>query len=245
MTKPDSKILDKIRAVLAVAERSSTPEEAETYLAKAAELMGRYGVERADLLADDPASDEATDTVIEVPGPHAYRKLLLLNELALALGAQTVRKRRSGAGQALHVFAYGADVERITMLWRVLAIQVCRGMQARAPLGEDTAVWRRSWLHGFHTRVIERLRAAEATAHQEASARDAGAGDRYALVVRDKDAVIRGQFQAAYPRVRHTAARAIQVSRRGYAAGMEAGNRADLGGGRLGATGTARTGITS
>jgi len=59
MTKeaPD-KLLDRVRKLLAKAEdESCTPPEAEALTAKAAELMAKYGIDRALLAAVRPETD--------------------------------------------------------------------------------------------------------------------------------------------------------------------------------------------
>lgn len=245
MTEPAGKIREKIRALLAVAERSTNPAEAEAFLAKAGELMAIHGVERADLLAADPTSDTTTNTKIEVPGPHAGHKTKFLGALVHVLGGQAVRWSNETGGYTVHVFAYGADLERITMLWRVLAVQVMRGMAARAPHGQDTAIWRRSWLAGFRDRVIARLQVAEDHAQQEAAARPDGVGNRYALALRDKNAIVRREYTAAYPNAKSARASRARLTAAGYQAGVRAGDRADLGARRLGGNGAARASITN
>ena len=54
----DNDLLDRVRKLLAKAEdEGCTPEEAEALTAKAAELMARYGIDRALLGALRPETD--------------------------------------------------------------------------------------------------------------------------------------------------------------------------------------------
>ncbi|MGH3566379.1 MAG: DUF2786 domain-containing protein, partial [Pseudonocardia sp.] len=50
--------LDTVRKLLAKAEGAATQAEAETYTAKAMELMARHGIDSALLAAATPNSDE-------------------------------------------------------------------------------------------------------------------------------------------------------------------------------------------
>ena len=54
----EPRILDKVRALLAKAESTEFPEEAEAYTAKAQELMARHRIDRAVLGATGRGSEE-------------------------------------------------------------------------------------------------------------------------------------------------------------------------------------------
>ena len=96
--------------------------------------------------------------------------------------------------------------------------------------------WRRSWLLGFTTAVVARVRAAEQHAAAEASVPRAEAGTGAALVLADRKQVISRAVQQAYP-VTRTAR--VTYSGSGYAKGQQA----DVGGSRLpGAAGKAISG---
>ena len=57
-TQPPTDLLDRVRKLLAKAEDEGvTPHEAEALTAKAAELMARYGIDRALLGALHPETD--------------------------------------------------------------------------------------------------------------------------------------------------------------------------------------------
>src|SRR5690348_17460158 len=56
---PPSALLNRVRKLLAKAEAEGvTPPEAEALTAKAAELMARYGIDRARLAATRPDTDQ-------------------------------------------------------------------------------------------------------------------------------------------------------------------------------------------
>jgi hypothetical protein len=68
----DNTLLERVRKLLAKAEAGgTTPAEAEALTAKAAELMAKYGIDRALLAAARPETDQPADRVIDIanPGP--------------------------------------------------------------------------------------------------------------------------------------------------------------------------------
>ena len=63
-------LLERVRKLLAKAESAGvTGPEAEALTAKAAELMARYGIDRALLAAARPETDHPANRVITVPNP--------------------------------------------------------------------------------------------------------------------------------------------------------------------------------
>ena len=73
-------ILAKVRKILAKAEDlAAKPEEAETYTAKAAELVAAYGIDWALLAQTEPGSDVVGDRVVLLDPPYALDKAGLLS----------------------------------------------------------------------------------------------------------------------------------------------------------------------
>ncbi|GLH97364.1 DUF2786 domain-containing protein [Phytohabitans aurantiacus] len=239
MTTTDApeKMLARIRALLTKAEDpAATPEEAETYTAKAAELMAKYGVDRAMLAAADPTSDTPGDRIITVQAPYALDKQRLLSQVGMALGCKTVLKRGWDGRYSVHLFGYASDLERVDMLFTSLLLQAVNGMtQTWVPYGESAAAFRRSWLAGFAAMIARRLQQAEqraaANAAQEREQTGTG-GPSVALVLADRATVVQRKLEEAYPKLGK--ARHRKLSGSGYRDGVEAGRRADLGGPRVG-----------
>jgi hypothetical protein len=66
---PD-KLLDRVRKLLAKAEDESvTPPEAEALTAKAAELMAKYGIDRALPAAARPETDTPGSRLADIDNP--------------------------------------------------------------------------------------------------------------------------------------------------------------------------------
>ena len=245
-TEASDRLLDRVRKLLAKAEDESvTPPEAQALTAKAAELMAKYGIDRALLAADRPETDLPGSRVLDIDNPWARVKAHLLCGLGSALRCQCVMLTAAGPGTRIHVFGYASDIERTDVLYTSVLIQMWHGLAgARVPdWASSTRAWRRSWLLGFATAVISRVRAAEHAAASKATAPAADGGSRTALVLADRALVIRRNAAAAYPRTRTAR---LTYSGSGYRDGYDQGQRADIGGSRLAAgRGRALTGAAS
>jgi hypothetical protein len=230
----DADLLDRVRKLLTKAEdEGCSPAEAEALTAKAAELMARYGIDRALLGALRPETDRPADRVFTLDNPWGDVKRHLLAGLATALRCQCVQTRPA-EGTRLHVFGYTSDLERADILFTSLLVQMARALakQAVPGAGGEARAWRRSWMLGFAAAVVTRVRAAEETAvaAAEGGADDAAAGASAALVLADRSLVVRRQVASAYPRLRKTR---VTYSGGGYGDGYREGQKADIGSTKL------------
>ncbi|NMI00055.1 DUF2786 domain-containing protein [Pseudonocardia acidicola] len=226
-----STTLDRIRKLLAKAERAGTEAEAETYNAKAVELMARHGIDEALLAAADPGRDDIGMVRIAMEDPYSAGKARLLGWTATALRCRWVMHGAyTGKVRAVTVFGYASDRERVELLYTSLLLQATTQLVRRRPErpGESVAAYRRSWLHGFAAQVHERLRAAEEAAAAE---RVPGSGGGAALVLVDREARVDRAYAEAFPDL--TRARRSTLSGSGFADGAAAGRRADLGRGAV------------
>jgi len=230
------RVLNRIRKLLAVAEHPNTSAtEAETYLAQAMALMAKYGVERALLADDGRAADTVDVSEIELRGPYIVEKGVLLNVIATAMRCRVVTSRRYGAAEGRYhrlarVLGFGADRERVTMLFASLVVQMFAAL-ARTPVppGVATVTFRKAFCHGYTVRIRERLAAAERRAAQEADAAPAGCSAE--LVLRDRERQVEAEFARRFPTARR--GRSYRRSLSGVADGAAAADQADLGGARL------------
>jgi len=228
-------LLDRVRKLLAKAEDDGcTPEEAEALTAKAAELMARYGIDRALLGALRPETDRPANRVFDLDNPWAAVKAQLLAGLATALRCQCILLTRREPGSRVHVFGYLSDLERADILFTSLLVQMARALALQpVPARDGTKAWRRSWMLGFSSAVVARVRAAEEAAVASASASSgqaAGGGPSAALVLADRAVTVRRQAEQAYPRTRKTR---VTFTGNGYADGYREGQRADIGGAKI------------
>ncbi|MFI5840876.1 DUF2786 domain-containing protein [Catenuloplanes sp. NPDC051500] len=215
-------ILSKVRKLLAKAEDPAcTPAEAEAFTAKAADLIAKYGVDRALLAAREPGTDLVGDRVVVLHPPYALDKAGLLAGVAGALRCRSVRRRERDAW-TMHLFGFGSDLERAELLYTSLLVQAAHGMAAApVPPGENAAAFRRSWLAGFGSAVTGRLRQSEASAA-------AAAGASTDLVLVDRSNRVEARVSESYPQLRTASRRRLAGG--GMRQGYVAGTRADLGG---------------
>ncbi len=232
-TGASDRLLDRVRKLLAKAEGDGvTPPEAQALTAKAAELMAKYGIDRALLAADRPETDRPSSRMLDISNPWARVKAHLLCGLGSALRCQCILLSPGGSGSRVHLFGYASDIERTDMLYTSVLLQMWHGLAgARVPeWSASPRAWRRSWLLGFATAVISRVRVAEHDAECAAAGPGPGAGSRTALVLADRALVIRRNVEQAYPRTRRAR---VTYSGSGYGAGYAQGQRADIGGRRV------------
>jgi hypothetical protein len=229
---PD-RLLERVRKLLAKAEaEGATAEEAQALTAKAAELMAKYGIDRALLAAARPETDVPGNRIVEIYNPWARVQAHLLCGLAAALRCQCILLP-ARAGQRVHMFGFASDIERTDVLYTSVLIQMWHGLAA-APVpawSDSPRAWRRSWLLGYAAAVTSKVRAAEQSAVQAAAADPGAASSRAALVLADRSLVIRQNLARAYP-VTRTAR--VTYTGNGYGAGFAQGKRADIGTGRVG-----------
>jgi Protein of unknown function (DUF2786) len=230
-----TELLDRVRKLLTKAEDDGvTPHEAEALTAKAAELMARYGIDRALLGALRPETDRPADRVFDLDNPWAAVKAHLLVGLASALRCQCILLSRREPGSRVHVFGYLSDLERADILFTSLLVQMARALAAQPvpAYGGGAKAWRRSWMLGYCSAVVARVRAAEeaaAAAAEEASS-PAGGRPSAALVLADRAMTVRRQAEQAYPRTRKTR---VTYTGNGYTDGYREGQKADIGGAKV------------
>lgn len=222
-------LLAKVRAMLAKAESTEFPEEAEAFNAKAAELMARHGINEAELASSGRSSDTISQLVIEMDNPYSYEKAALLTAVAESLRCQAIATARGSIVVSCTVVGYGSDLERVNLLYTSLLMQSAALVTRQRPAEGSrvsTVMFRKSWFHGFNVAVRDRLVAAEAKAEQETPAIG---GVSTALVLRDRSKEVSREFRRMFPRaVTHSR----NVSSGGYRAGLAAGAKANLGSGR-------------
>lgn len=234
-------LLSRVRKLLVQAEDvGATVGEAEAFNAKAAQLIARYGIDAALLVSAGRTQEEIGHRVIVVDNPYRRDKAHLLTSVAEPLRCQTMHSYDPDR-YVVRLYGFGADLERVELLYTSLLLQATRQLVNVRPGGgwygehESTAAYRRSWLAGFTTAVYTRLLAAEerAVAEQPATAN----GTSTALVLRDRGEQVDAAVRAAHPGLRMMRRRNLSGS--GRSDGHGAGTRADIGARRVGRTRTA------
>jgi hypothetical protein len=174
--------------------------------------------------------------------PWAAVKAHLLAGLASALRCQCILLSRREPGSRVHVFGYQSDLERADILFTSLLVQMARALAAEPmpTVGSRIKAWRRSWMLGYCSAVVARVRAAEEAAAESAEAESGSeSGPSTALVLADRTMTVRRHAEKTYPRTRKTR---VTYSGNGYQAGYREGQKADIGSTKVGQRGTAALG---
>jgi hypothetical protein len=222
----DQRMLHRIRALLAKAESTDFPEEAEAFTAKAQELMARHRIDHALLVAKSGERDQPVTRRVSIDNPYEAAKTLLLQVVAEANSCRAVWMKRFGFTS---VVGFPADLESTELLFTSLLVQATRVMTQAKPSTDTygrntTRSFRQSFLTAYASRIGERLDAATAGVDREMST-SVGAAQLLPVLAARDDAV-RGAFEKQFPELTQHAT-AIN-NRDGWASGRAAADRASL-----------------
>lgn len=225
----DEKVLARIRALLAKAESTDFPEEAEALSSKAQELMARFSLDRT-LVEASGRGDQSVGTRplarrIWLDAPYVSAKIHLVSVVASANRCRTVFTPDLGFTTVL---GDDVDLRMVELLATSLLLQANRAM-LRAGRRSDgrgqsrTRSFRQSFLISYATRIGERLRDTAAATEQAA---DTAAGGRLLPALAKRDEKVQALVQELFPRLTH---RDVRISNReGWAAGRTAADLANL-----------------
>jgi hypothetical protein len=224
-TAPDPKMIERVRALLAKAESTDFPDEAETFTAKAQELIARHAIDMAMLEGKGKpgAPSQASGRRVLLDDPYAKAKSLLLSAIASANHCRAVRNPGFGI---CTVFGATSDLDAVEMLYASLLTQATAAMvrEGRSGAHARSRGFRNSFLTAYGTRIGQRLRDATNTAIDEAQAAH---GKNVLPVLASRDEAADAACDAAFPRVRHERISTSNLS--GWAAGYAAADLARLG----------------
>ncbi|MGW0082030.1 DUF2786 domain-containing protein [Streptomyces sp. NPDC003393] len=161
----ESRMLGRIRALLAKAEATGYPEEAEALSAKAQELMARHSVDEALLAARAPFPAVPGACRIGVEPPYEQTKAVLLDAVATANHCRAVWNEALGFST---VVGFEGDLEAVELLYTSLLVQATTAMSRaeaaqRAGGRKRTKTFRQSFLAAYAHRIGTRLEAAART----------------------------------------------------------------------------------
>lgn len=220
--RADDAMLAKIRALLAKAESTTFPEEAESLSAKAQELMARHRIDHV-LLGDDD-TDAPVGRRIWLDDPYAEAKAQLLAAVARANACRSVMF--SGLGVA-HVIGFATDLDVTELLHTSLLVQATAAIAAAGPQRDGrgrsrTRSFRQSFLIAYSWRIGQRLQETSTAVATEVAAREATLLP--ALVRRERR--VEDEVGRAFPMAERKTYSVTNPA--GWAAGTVAADAADL-----------------
>ncbi|MFI6878664.1 DUF2786 domain-containing protein [Streptomyces sp. NPDC050400] len=221
----EPRALARIRALLAKAEATGYPPEAEALTAKAQELMARHSVDEALLASRTHAEDAPAACRIGVDAPYETAKAVLLDAVASANRCRAVWN--SGFGFST-VVGFEPDLEVVELLYTSLLVQADAAMtraeaEQRAGGRRRTKTFRQSFLAAYAHRIGDRLAAVAGRVAEEE-----GGGLLPVLVARD--VAVAGRAEEMFPETVTTRMRGV-TDGAGWGEGAAAADRARLGGG--------------
>jgi hypothetical protein len=225
------KILAKVRALLEQAESTEFEPERDAFNARAAELMAKYGIERARLADLDPTTDIFRTKRIPLSEPYAQESGFFLCHIVNAMRGtgfvkSVPRDRRKGYDHAAILYGYESDLERAEMVWTSLMVQRAHGLAAvQVPYYDTPRAYRRSWALGFHAMAVKRIQLHEQRAAEHAVNEPAG-GTGMELVLASRQELAERTMREENPGIK---VKKTTMSGQGYNDGVDAARKADIG----------------
>jgi Protein of unknown function (DUF2786) len=168
----DQRMLGRVRALLAKAESTEFPEEAEALSGRAQELMARHSIDHALLAAESDTPEEPIGRRLPIDNPYEAPKAVLLDHVADANRCRAVWHRELGFSTVL---GFPSDLDAVELLFTSLLVQattalVHAGSRQDASGRSSTRSFRHSFLSAYAQRIGERLEEATGAAVRQAAA---------------------------------------------------------------------------
>ncbi|MFE7516321.1 DUF2786 domain-containing protein [Streptomyces sp. NPDC057540] len=217
----EPRMLTRIRALLAKAEATGYPEEAEALTAKAQELMARHSLDEATLAAGAPSPETPGAIRIGVEPPYEQAKAILLDAVATANHCRAVWNEAYGFST---VVGFEADLDPVELLYTSLLVQGTAAMtraeaEQRAGGRKRTKSFRQSFLLAYANRLGARLSAT--------SRRVAAEAPTLLPALASREVAVGARTDELFPETRTTRVRAAW-DEAGWTGGASAADRAGL-----------------
>ena len=223
----DPGLVTKVRKLLAMAEGSPNPNEADAFSRKAAELIAAHRID-PDRLRAEAGGDMDVRELVLGRGAYVRGRLGLLQAVGEAHGCRVVFEVRN-RGTVAFVAGFRSDLDTTELLYHSLHAQASSRMAAeRRATAAATQQWRRSFLFGYADQVRRMLQksADQAQRHVHPS--------RAALpALRARERRVEEFARQRFGRV-VAARRPKAATATGWEAGRQAASRSDLGRRRVG-----------
>ncbi len=230
------KTLKLITKLLAKAENTPFPAEAQTFQEHAERLMVRYGIEQASIDAEAGKAGKPQEPMVErrfeLHGQYRVGLARGFSLIAMAFNTVRVLQSTTSATKTMYLIGAESDVAQILRLFASLQMQLESAMQVwwlaypykpyLSP--HEKTLERRQFQLGFLSTVADRI---EAIHSSEAAAAEPGTG----VVLAGRRQRADEHLQMLYPSVRSTRRQALSAgSSAAHAAGSYAGTMAAVNG---------------
>ena len=220
-------IINRVKALIAKAESSPYPPEADAFMVKAQELINDHAIDQARLTGADPTS--VGHETLQMKGTYTKERCLIWSAAANANRCQILTLSTYGSSKISNLTLIGREQDRqlVRLLATSLELQAVRRLDDLDPNATtgSPVVQRRSFLRGFALEVADRLRRSGHT-HAVVSQ----AAEQALVLARDAvDRYVGENFDVSSGR-RGSA----QHDGMAFSHGRRAGARADVGSTRIG-----------
>ncbi|OKI10303.1 hypothetical protein A6A06_03940 [Streptomyces sp. CB02923] len=232
-TPAESRALGRIRGLLAKAEGTDYPEEAEALSAKAQELMARHSIDEALLDHAGAAGGHGGGPAgapsairIGIEGPYEQAKALLLDAVAAANRCQAVWSGDVGFSTLV---GFEADLEAAELLYTSLLLQATTAMHRAGDEHHSRGRSRRTrdFRQTFLVAYADRIRARLAAATDEATAEAAGGAPDLLPVLAAREVAVAETTGELFPDTAAVRMRGVRDAA-GWEQGAAAADRARL-----------------
>ncbi|GAA3148017.1 DUF2786 domain-containing protein [Kribbella aluminosa] len=221
----NGKMLARIRALLAKAEATEFPDEAEALSGKAQELMAKFSLDSALVEAEQELPDDSAARRLWVDTPYVSAKAQLVGAVAAANRCRTVV---IDSLAVVTVVGAELDLQHTEILSTSLLVQANRAMLAAGKQvgrrGEPrTRSFRQSFLMAYAMRIGERLQATASAAEAAVPETDA---QRLLPALSQREERVEALFTRLFP---NTTTRRTRITNgAGWEAGLTAADQAKL-----------------
>ncbi|MGZ0149263.1 DUF2786 domain-containing protein [Kribbella sp. WER1] len=216
----NGKMLARIRALLAKAEATEFPDEAEALSGKAQELMAKFSLDSALVEAEQELPDDSAARRLWVETPYVSAKAQLVGAVAAANRCRTVV---IDSLAVVTVVGAELDLQHTEILSTSLLVQANRAMLAAGKQAGRTRSFRQSFLMAYAMRIGERLQATAAAAEAAVPQTEA---ERLLPALSQREERVEALFTTLFP---NTTTRRTRITNgAGWEAGLTAADQATL-----------------
>jgi hypothetical protein len=223
----DLRLVARVRKLMAKAEASAHPHEADAFARKAADLVARHRIDPEQLAAAAAGRSEelAIREILLGRGAYVRGRLALLMAIADAHDAKVVFGSRP-EGTTAYVAGYAVDLDVVEVMYQSLHAQMAAQMaNERRSTAAATQRFRRSFMFGFADRIGRLLSETRRVVEQDAPTTPSGTT---APALPDRTRRVEEFLEESFGRVR-TARTSAGAELRGWSAGAAAAEGVDVG----------------